>query len=239
MRKTILDLSDAREIFDQVLAHWATCNQQIAPREVVLKGGFTRNDFLNLAVEFDHLTETVDSKVEYRDRTSEQLNRYKENMRSTMQRFSFIARGLANDHQLIEFLPALPDSRSSEEKYMKPVEDLAEVWARLNQEGPVALADGTTLEAFSVGIQVLRQAFRNRERAFDQERYARAIRRQHHEQLIERCVQYRSMILGIFGEESEYGKSLPYLWAKQNRTRTRRQNLKVIETEAVESSLVS
>jgi hypothetical protein len=225
MRKTILDLSDAKEIFNQVLAHWKQSNEYISPKEVLLKGSYSRTDFLNQAVEFDHLGELVDKRVEYRDRCSEQLNLYKENMRSTMQRFSFIARGVASDPILVHSIPALPDTRSNEEKFMEPVDKIVQIWTDLNVDGEVCLSDGTNLAAFVAGVQILRQSFRNRERAFEQERYARAIRRQHHQMLIERCVQYRSLVLGIFGEDSPVGNSLPYLWAKQDR----RRKLTVVE----------
>lgn len=225
MRKTILDLSDAKEIFNSILAHWKGSNELLAPSEIRLKGSYSRTDFLNHAVEFDHLSELVEKRVEYRDRCSQQLNLYKENMRSTMQRFSFIARGIASDPRLVQSIPALPDTRSNEEKFMEPVDQLAKIWAEVNMDGEVSLSDGTTLSAFISGVQVLRQAFMNRERAFEQERYARAIRRQHHQMLIDRCVQYRSMVLGIFGEESSVAEKLPYLWAKQDR----RRELKIVE----------
>lgn len=225
MRKTILDLSDAKEIFNQVLAHWKHSNELISPKEVRLKGSYSRTDFLNQAVEFDHLGELVEKRVEYRDRCSDQLNLYKDNMRSTMQRFSFIAKGIASDQVLINSIPALPDARSNEEKFLEPVDKIVQIWTELNIDGEVCLSDGTDLAAFSAGVSVLRQAFRNRERAFEQERYARAIRRQHHQMLIDRCVQYRSIILGIFGEDSDVANNLPYLWAKQDR----RRKLKVVE----------
>ncbi|MCE2767979.1 MAG: hypothetical protein LW628_13860 [Fimbriimonadaceae bacterium] len=234
MRKTILDISDAKEIFDQILHHWKYSNELISPNEVTVRGGYSRKDFLNETVEFDQLSASVESKVQYRDRASEQLNLYKENMRTTMQRFSFMARGTADNYDLLKSIPALPDARSNEEKFMAPAERIAVVWGQLNLESPIVLSDGTTLEAFVVGIQVLRQAFRTRNRAFEQERFARAIRRQKHQELINRAVQYRSTILGVYGEDSDVASKLPYLWAKQDRKR----KLKVVHSATEPSASI-
>ena len=76
-------------------------------------------------------------------------------------------------------------------------------------------------------------AFKARERAFAQERHQRSIRRQHHQTLINRSVQYRSLVLGTFGEESVLSKTLPYLWPRQDRTKKPKpaveQKLEVVE----------
>ena len=82
---------------------------------------------------------------------------------------------------------------------------------------------------------MIRAAFKARERAFAQERHQRSIRRQHHQTLINRAVQYRSLVLGTFGEESVLSKTLPYLWPKQDRTKKPKpvmeQRLEVVENE--------
>lgn len=230
MRKTILDLSDAKELFDQLLTHWSSANQALSNTEIVLKGGYDRNAFLNAAVEFDHLGEMIDEAVKSRDRLSEQLILFKENMRSTMQRFGYLVRGLHADSEFARKIPALPDTRSNEDKFMEPVERTLLIWRQINEIQPLCLPDGTEIEAFAVGVNVIRQAFKSREKAFSQERYVRAIRRRHHQVLVDRAVQYRQVILGTFGEDSTIVGSMPFLWPKQDRTKKPAKKFSVVES---------
>ena len=217
MRQTILDLSDAKEIFDGIVKHWRNSNQSLTGAGIVLKGDYTVFSF-ELAIEqFELLGTSIETVVQQRDRASENLWLYKTNMREIMQRFAFLVRGLHPEY--VKDLPALPDVRSHEAKFMASVDKTQIVWKRINRVSPIIMPDGTTLEAFVQGINVIRLAFKARERAFAQERHQRSIRRQHHQTLINRAVQYRSLVLGTFGEESVLSKTLPYLWPRQDRTK--------------------
>jgi hypothetical protein len=228
MRQTILDISDAKGVFNSILSHWNNANQALGGSGIVLKGNFDRKAFLNAAVEFDHLGEVIDSAVKQRDRASEQLSLYKENMRATMQRFGYLVRGLYPGSDFESALPALPDVRTNEDKFMAPVERMLKVWTRINMTSTLVLPDGTTLEAFKQGVEVLRQAFRQREKAFQVDRQVRSQRRQNHQGLIDRAVQYRAVVLGTFGEESVLSETLPYLWPKQERRKKAPQRLEIV-----------
>ncbi len=234
MRQTILDLSDAKGIFDRIISHWNTANQGLTTPGIVLKGDFDRNAFLNKAVEFDHLTAEIETITLTRDKASAQLTLYKENMRSTMQRFAYLVRGLYPDSEFAKGLPALPDTRSNEARYMAPVERTLLIWRHANSVRPLILPDGTTIEMFAAGIQVLRQAFKARDKAFAQERQIRAERRRLHQTLIDRAVQYRQVVLGIFGDDHALAFSLPTLWPKQDRRKKPVQRLELIENHPAE-----
>jgi hypothetical protein len=233
MRQTILDISDAKEIFNRILTHWGSVNQTLSDQGLVLKGAFDRTSYLNAAVEFEHLGEIIDKATLQKTRTSENLILYKTNMRATMQRLGFLVRGLYAESDFARYLPALPDARSNEEIFMASVERTLVTWKNINAVQPLVMPDGTTLDAFLIGFNVLRQAFRAREKAFAQERYARAMRRQHHQMLVDRSVQYRQVILGTFGEDSPEAITLPYLWPKQDRTKKR--TLKVVTPDPISS----
>lgn len=229
MRQTILDLSDAKGIFDRILSHWSTANQGLAAPGIVLKGEFDRTSFLNAAVEFDHLTAEIERVIKVRDVASAELSLYKENMRSLMQRFAFLVRGLYPDTSFAQRLPALPDVRSNEAKFMASVDAVLAVWRKVNSVRPLIMPDGTTLNSFEQGVKVLRQAFSTRDKAFVQERQIRAKRRNQHQALINRAVQYRQVVLGVFGEDHALAFSLPVLWAKQDRRKKPVQRLELIE----------
>jgi len=231
MRQTILDLSDAKEIFEGIAQHWKNSNQSLLGSGIVLKGEYSVVLFEQGLGQFDQLGASIDLIVEQRDRASENLWLYKTNMRAIMQRFAFLVRGLHPDYA--KDLPALPDVRSHEAKFMASVDKTHLVWKRINRVSPIVMPDGTTLEAFVQGVNVIRAAFKARERAFAQERHQRSVRRQHHQALINRAVQYRSLVLGTFGEESVLSKTLPYLWPKQDRSKKPKpvieQKLEVVE----------
>ena len=217
MRQTILDISDAKEIFEGIVKHWKNSNQSLTGPGIMLKGDYGVAAFEAAVLQFDELGQHIDTIVEHRDRASENLWLYKTNMRGVMQRFAFLVRGLHPEYA--KDLPALPDVRSNEAKFMASVDKTQLVWRRINRISPIVMPDGTSLDAFIQGINVIRAAFKARERAFAQERHQRSLRRQHHQTLINRAVQYRSLVLGTFGEESVLSKTLPYLWPKQDRTK--------------------
>lgn len=217
MRQTILDISDAKEIFEAIAKHWKNSNQSLTGPGIVLKGDYSVATFEAAVEQFDQLGLSIDAIVAQRDKASENLWLYKTNMRAVMQRFAFLVRGLHPEYA--KDLPALPDVRSNEAKFMASVDKTHMVWKRINRVTPLIMPDGTTFDAFGQGINVIRAAFKARERAFAQERHQRSIRRQHHQTLINRAVQYRSLVLGTFGEESVLSKTLPYLWPKQDRSK--------------------
>jgi hypothetical protein len=93
------------------------------------------------------------------------------------------------------------------------------------------LPGNVDLEQFEKGITVLRQAFKARDRAFAIERSVRGQRRDLHQHLIGRAVQYRSVILGLFPEDSIPVQTMPYLWPKQDRRK------KSVELAADESQI--
>lgn len=234
MRQTILDLSDAKEIFDGIIKHWVNCNHSLRGQGIILKGNYTVDTFKAAVEQFDELTAQIEGVIEQRDKASEQLWLFKTNMRLTMQRFAFLVRGLQPEYA--KDLPALPDVRSHEAKFMASVEKTQHVWKRISRIQPLVMPDGTSFDAFSQGIQVLRVSFKARERAFAQERHLRSQRRQLHQTLINRSVQYRSLVLGTFGEENVMSKTLPYLWPKQDRTKKPKkaeQELEVVPTETI------
>lgn len=236
MRKTILDLSDAQDVLESVLKHWKNSNQSLARKQIILKGGFTAEAFEQAIAEFQQMGTAIDHVVVQRDKASETLILYKENMRDLMKRIAFLVRGSYPESAYTRGLPALPDSRSNEAKFMAPVDKTYLVWKQINMYQPLVMPEGTTLEAYGKGIQVLRQAFKARDKAFLQERQLRAARRAQHQALINRAVQYRSMVLGTFGEDSVLALTLPYLWPVQDRTK-KKATLEVVTNDENEARL--
>lgn len=227
MRRTILDMSDAREMFDQLLMHWSQTNAAIAPRTVELSGGYKRSDFLELAVRFDHLADEIDAAGKVRAKASEALGHYKIATRGVVERLSYLVPGLAGGTHLAKGFPPIPDHRSSEPKFLATIDRVADIWDRLdaapNEEfkGHLVLSDGTTSNDFRRGIEVLRKAFRAREDAANVERTLREERREIHRGLISRAVQYRKTVQGIADLHPRLTETLPYLWPKQVRGKAR------------------
>ena len=227
MRRTILDMSDAREMFDQLLMHWSQTNAATAPRIVELSGGYKRSDFLESAVRFDHLADEIQSAGARRAERSEELGHYKLATRGVVERLSYLVPGLAGGTELAKGFPPIPDHRSSEPKFLATIDRVADIWDRLNAapdaefKGHLILADGTTAHDFRRGLDVLRAAFRAREEAAKIERDLREERREVHRNLISRAVQYRKSVQGIADLHPRLVQTLPYLWPKQVRGKAR------------------
>ncbi|RYG29520.1 hypothetical protein EON81_26540, partial [bacterium] len=115
-RRTILDMSDARGMFDDLLMHWSGANTTLAPKSLELTGGYTRAQFLEAAVRFDHMAEEIDAATNDRNRVGEDLIHYKVAVRKAIERLSYLVPGLADGTDFARGFPSVPDHRSSEEK---------------------------------------------------------------------------------------------------------------------------
>lgn len=216
-RRTILDMSDARGMFDDLLMHWSGANAAL-PRAIELTGGYTRPKFLEQAVRFDHMAEEIDAATNERNRVGEDLIHYKVAVRKVIEKLSFLVPGLAGGSDFAKGFPSVPDHRSSEEKFLATVDKVAELWtAHDSAETPLVLPDGTNSAEFAKGVVHLRKAFRTRETATNKERSLREERRLLHKSLVERAVQYRKVVQSLGPEHERLLTSLPYLWPKQDR----------------------
>ncbi|RYG29922.1 hypothetical protein EON81_25850 [bacterium] len=218
-RRTILDMSDARGMFDDLLMHWSGANAGLGSRPIELTGGYTRARFLEQAVRFDHMAEEIEAATQDRNRVGEDLIHYKVAVRKAIERLSYLVPGLADGTEFARRFPSVPDHRSSEAKFLATVDKVAELWTAHDGEHPtpLVLPDGTTSRDFARGVVHLRKAFRVREEATQRERGLRDERRALHKSLVERAVQYRKVIQALGPEHEALITSLPYLWPKQDR----------------------
>ncbi len=227
MRRTILDMSDAREMFDQLLMHWSQTNAALAPRTLELSGGYKRSDFLEHAVRFDHLADEIAVAGKLRSEASDELGHYKLATRGVVERLSYLVPGLAGGTHLAKGFPPIPDHRSSEAKFLSTIERVADIWDRIDAapdeefKGTLVLNDGTRARDFRRGLDVLRKAFRARDEAMRAERELREERREIHRLLIARAVQYRKTVQGVADLHPRLIATLPYLWPKQIRGKAR------------------
>lgn len=212
-------MSDARGMFDDLLMHWSGANTTLAPRTLELTGNYTRAQFLEAAVRFDHMAEEIDAATNDRNRVGEDLIHYKVAVRKAIERLSYLVPGLADGTDFAKGFPSVPDHRSSEEKFLATVDKVVDLWTTHDaaHSSPLVLPDGTTSKDFARGVVHLRKAFRIREDATKKERSLREERRLLHKALVERAVQYRKVIQALGPEHERLIASLPYLWPKQDR----------------------
>jgi hypothetical protein len=225
MRQTILDLSDASKIFEQIISHWQRADAQSQLGPIGLKGGFGVGAFRSDADQFASLGLEIEESVKVRDIASERLNLYKENMRNALQSFCYLVRGLYPDSDYSKGLPTLADARSSEQVFLAPLERMALIWRQINTVRPLQLPSGVDYDEYVRGLIALKQAFKTREKAFVLERKLRAERRVLHKNLVTRSVQYRQVVQGLFGATSDIAAALPYLWPEQDRSKKRKETV--------------
>ncbi len=218
MRRTILDMSDARGMFDELLMHWGSVNTALSPGAIELTAGYNRATVLEHAVRFDHMAEEIESATRDRNRVGEDLVHYKVAVRKAIEKLSYLVPGLADGTDFARNFPSVPDHRSSEEKFLGTVEKISGLWKAHDDSHPaLVLPDGTTSHDFARGLIHLRKAFRIRETATKKERALREERRLLHKSLVERAVQYRKVVQALGLEHERLVTSLPYLWPKQDR----------------------
>lgn len=200
-------------------AHWTDLNANRVANtllELLLSGGYGHSDLIS---DIAFLT-SANTGVEDLDNAFDQAASDRDNLRLTLRSKLIEFRGVVNyrlpGSGLDQALPRTFAKRSSEERTLKALEDMASVWTRVNAHAatanytpPLVLRDGYTLATFIADVAALRAYYKTVSDAENDLRIARKERDTLLDPLRSRFVEYREAVRVEYGEEHPFYISLP------------------------------
>jgi hypothetical protein len=122
-------------------------------------------------------------------------------------------------------IPTLPNSGASESKFLRPFDDVANLWATINADmnipgltPPLLLRAGYAVATFNTDLAGVRTVYRTVRDAENNHDVARRKRDVMLEPLKERMLQYRSAIELEYAEGHPFRDTLPDLWPSPGST---------------------
>jgi len=204
----------------EFLVHWRNANAELGdPDAIKVAGGvgIGRLEELRDALEAKR-TELVGvlNEVEF---ASADMRFAKRTLLERFGQFSAQVRALYGGGVWEAVLPVAPSSTEAESKFLQPMVEAANVWARLEgEEAAIVLPGGFSLADFLGAIDVLSAAYRAWTVAGSNARVARAERNALQDDIYPILKQYRRMVSGLFPAGSLWISTLPRLTPKPGHT---------------------
>lgn len=194
----LLPLIKIKEVADRFQAHW-TDAEAILGQPVVLQGGFGLSDFQGLIADFEAGTTDYVAQENKREGSLTNVSRLGRELRPRVVQFNRAVRALLPGSQVAGVLEVAPDAGMARAKQAEVFERVARLWEIVNLNSPaypgftppLLLAGGYAQAQFELDIFAFRTASEANGGARQDERMARAARRDVAEEIWARMVQYR------------------------------------------------
>ncbi|MCA9165798.1 MAG: hypothetical protein KDA62_22580 [Planctomycetales bacterium] len=207
---------------DEIAAHWTEVNNgrgTAALPELTLQGGYSLGDFLTDRDNLQSKVSGFQSLENSRSFATLTRDDGKAAIRERLDQFRAAVRIHAKGSPYDRSAPTLPNIGANESKFLRPFDDMANLWQRLNADSsqpgfvpPLRLRGGYELAQFESDLASLRDTFRDVSEAENEIALARGERDEMLGDLRERMRQYRSAIKLEYGKSHFYYSSLPALW---------------------------
>lgn len=198
----------------QIHAHWTDVNADrlaLTLPELKLQGGYLLALF---TTDYNMLQSAVSGMEGFENArvlAAGDRDAQKENLRERVLQFRAAGRLHFKLTPYFAAIPTVPRFGSSESKFLRPLDNMADLWTRINADtgiigftGPLRLKGGYTLAGFTSELDLLRTTFREVTDAENDLDMARRQRDKLLDPLRERMLQYCLAI------ELEYGKGHPF-----------------------------
>ncbi len=213
--KTIDDLPWA---LVQLLSHWKNLDGKLAPGQIVLTGDYGRTEMVRDLESLNQLSESIAEMGRRHKLHTDELVRQRKDLKEALRYFVFSVKGLLMGTAYVAQLPRMPDLLAHEQPFMRPMEQAANLWGKINREppagfaAPLILANGLTQARFKEKLGHTREAFAKRAAAVADEREIRRRRERLAALLRDRAIQYHRVVNGSFPAAEEEVRELPRLW---------------------------
>lgn len=204
---------------DEFLTHWAQANTALAPGELMLIGGYDRDQLVTDRAVLVALLADVETKLNIRQVASGDRDIKRANIRPRLIQFGPAVRGHLPDSRYIPALRRVPTFNSSPGVWRQAMDDQSNLWTTINTNfppiagftPPLLLASGYTVALFNTERSALDAAFTAVTTADQNLQLAQQQRTQTFEPIYERLKQYRQVCVATFAPGHPLLDSLPRL----------------------------
>jgi len=205
---------------DEISAHWAAvllAPGHTPPNDLKLQGGFTRAMFVTLRTDLSTAITGLEDLENARELLVATRDQKKTALMQRINQFRGMLRGLLPDSIYLDAAPLVPSFGLSETKFLAPFDDMASLWGRIDADTTIAgftpplLLAGYTRATFVTDLADLRSTYSALTQAENDQDLSRKKRDAMLPIARERMIQYRELVIAIFGPDSPFTQSLPSL----------------------------
>lgn len=196
---------------DEFLAHWASANAAFgAP--ITLRGNVGVTDLQTLRDNLATAQTNLTGKINDREFARGSIETGAAALATRVEQFNARVRALYDTGPYVNALPLVPNPQASQSKVTTPMDDAANIWAKIEDDGPEIVLSGNYDKAqFDNDLAVLKQAYTAYTKAVSNEKLARGQRNDLQDQIQPILKQYRQIIPTYFDADSAIVESLPRL----------------------------
>ena len=206
---------------DEFLAHWAAVNlDPLAGSGLILREGKTRANLATLRTALAAAGAAVLDQLNSKEIGRAQLENKKRAVLGRAQELGRRLRGiLAQNSPYLKAMPDLPSQSASQEVFMLAINDLENLWSRVNAEGtPVVLAAGYTFVSYEQDVGELGTLFRDLGTAVLDLKITREKRNKLQADARTLLSGYRPAVEGLFAPDSPLVLTIPLIYPPAGRT---------------------
>lgn len=213
---------------DEVIVHWQDVNTDRlanALPELALPGPYLLANFTADRDALDASLTALVGLANAREQAIDDRNAHKENMRERVRQFGLAVRLYLKGTTYAKRLPPMPQMSVNETKFLRPLDDMAEMWTRIDADTsvpgftpPLLLTGGYTQAGFATDVATMRTLYRDVTEAENNEDIARKERDTMLGPLRTRMLQYRNAILLEYGPDHPFTQSLPEVYGDSSGT---------------------
>lgn len=200
----------------QFIQHWTSVNAALAPGALLLRGGYTLANFTADRTALQTAITNVEDRNNARQIAANNRDIRKTNLVPRLAQFRASVRYQLIGSAYVPALPRVPDFNRAEGVFLKPFDDMATLWTRINADTtvpgftpPLLLLGGYTKANFDTDLAALRTAYI----AVSTTDEDAKLQRKRRDVLLPaarvRLVQYREAVLARFGPTDPFTLSLP------------------------------
>ena len=198
---------------DEFIAHWQMAFLANGQNPVRVRDNFGRADLIALRDKLDQEGRVLRQKINDREFVRGDINILSKALVERLVQFNNRVKVLFPEgSRYVNALPLVPDPHAASSKVIEPLDDAANIWNRINQQGDdIILAGGYTHGQFYDQITQLRAKYAEYNQAMVEERVQRGARNETQELIYPRLKQYRELIPTLFPADSNIVATMPRL----------------------------
>lgn len=197
------------------IAHWEQANAALGASDVVLPDGTTLAAFESLDEDLLAKRAQVQDRLNDREIARGDLDNQKQAMLDRVVQFNEKVRAFFAGSKWIGALPNAPQLNSAQGRFVDPVDDASNLWAKVNADPgtvtPVTLLGGYDQATFATDAQNLKAAFSTLNAADTTLRVTREERNVLQDQIYAVLKSYRLVVPTLFAKDSAIVESMPRL----------------------------
>lgn len=219
---TITTIASYPVTMEEYSLHYAQANAALGgtpATDLLLQGGFTKADFDTLQSDVEAAITGMEGRINDAQLGQFDRDALKQNVVARVQNFRDHVTAFLPGSRWLRALPKTPNETSSEGRFVAPLDDMADLWGKIDASAPTAdftpplvLRDGYTLAGFQADVVAMRAAFDAVASADRELKLAREDRDRLLRDSLDRMRQYRLRVEALFADTDPIRQSLPDLY---------------------------